>query len=99
LLEKYPYRVLPIKWLETNKETYKNAVIRIQGKDELGLLSEITTLIANDLNINMRSVNFNSKGKTFDGKIVVMIKSVDHLKSLIYRMSKINGVQKVSRIK
>jgi GTP pyrophosphokinase len=99
LLEKYPYRVLPIKWLETNKETYKNAVIRIQGKDELGLLSEITTLIANDLNINMRSVNFNTKGKTFDGKIVVMIKSVDHLKSLIYRMSKINGVQKVSRIK
>ncbi len=99
LLERYPYRVLPIKWLETSKEVYKNAVIRIQGKDELGLLSEITTLIANDLNINMRSINFTTKGKMFDGKIVVMIKSVDHLKSLLHRMEKISGIHKVKRIK
>ena len=99
LLERYPYRVLPIKWLETNEDVYKNAIIKIQGKDELGLVGEITTLISNDLNINMRSINFNTKGKLFEGKVTVMIKTVEHLNSLIHRIGKINGVKKVSRIK
>jgi len=99
LLDKYPYRVLPIKWLNTNEEIYKNAVIRIQGKDELGLVGEITSLISKDLNINMRSINFESKGKLFDGRVTVMIKSVDHLNGLIYRLGKIKGVQKVNRVK
>jgi GTP pyrophosphokinase len=99
LLNRYPYRVLPIKWLNTNEEIYKNAVIRIQGKDELGLVGEITSLISKDLNINMRSINFESKGKLFDGRVTVMIKSVDHLNGLIYRLGKIKGVQKVNRVK
>ena len=99
LLERYPYRVLPIKWLDTNEEIYKKAVIRIQGKDELGLVGEITSLISKNLNINMRSINFESKGKLFDGRVTVMIKSVDHLDGLIYRLGKIKGVGKVSRVK
>ena len=99
LLERYPYRVLPIKWVETNEEVFKSAVIKVIGKDELGLVGEITSLIANDLNINMRSLNFDTKGKMFEGKITVMIKSVAHLTSLIHRIGKINGVQKVNRIK
>ncbi len=99
LLERYPYRVLPIKWIETDNEIYKTAVIKVVGKDELGLVGEITTLISNDLNINMRSINFNTKGKLFEGKITVMIKSVNHLNGLIHRIGKIAGVQKVNRIK
>lgn len=99
LLERYPYRVLPIKWLDTNEEVYKNAVIRIQGKDELGLVGEITSMISNNLNINMRSIIFKTKGKQFDGRVTVMIKSVDHLNGLIYRLGKIKGVLKVNRIK
>jgi GTP pyrophosphokinase len=99
LLERYPYRVLPIKWIETDNEVYKTAVIKVIGKDELGLVGEITTLISNDLNINMRSINFNTKGKLFEGKITVMIKSVNHLNGLIHRIGKIAGVQKVKRIK
>ncbi|RLD90472.1 MAG: RelA/SpoT family protein [Bacteroidetes bacterium] len=99
LLERYPYRVLPIKWLDTNEEIYKNAVIRIQGKDELGLVGEITSLISKDLNTNMRSINFESKGKLFDGRVTVMIKSVDHLNALIYRLGNIKGVEKVTRVK
>ncbi len=99
LLERYPYRVLPIKWVETNEETFKSAIIKVIGKDELGLVGEITTLISNDLNINMRSISFDTKGKMFEGRITVMIKSVNHLTSLIHRIAKINGVQKVKRIK
>ena len=99
LLERYPYRVLPIKWIETNNEVYKTAVIKVVGKDELGLVGEITTLISNNLNINMRSINFNTKGKLFEGKITIMIKSVNHLNGLIHRIGKITGVQKVNRIK
>ncbi len=99
LLERYPYRVLPIKWLANNDEIFKNAVIRIQGTDELGLVGEITSVISNNLNINMRSINFQTKGKHFEGRVTVLIKSVDHLNSLIYRLGKIKGVQKVTRVK
>lgn len=99
LLERYPYRVLQIKWLKSNEDKFKKAVIKIQGKDELGLVGEITSLIYNDQNINMRSINFNTKGKLFEGKVTVMIKTVEYLNGLIHRIEKINGVTKVSRVK
>jgi GTP pyrophosphokinase len=99
LLEKYPYRVIPVKWITTGKEVFKEAVIKLKGRNEIGLLNEITNIISNDLNINMRSINMNTKGNRFEGKINLMVKSNDHLNWVIHKIGKVNGVEKVTRLK
>ncbi len=99
LLERYPYRVIPIRWITTGNEIYKEAIIRLKGRNEVGLLNEVTNIISNDLNINMRSVSINTKGNRFEGKITLMVKSNDHLNWVIHKIGKVNGVEKVTRVK
>ncbi len=99
LLEKYPYRVIPIKWITTGNEVFKEAIIKLKGRNEIGLLNEVTNIISNDMNINMRSVNINTKGNRFEGNITLMVKSNEHLNWAIHKIEKVNGVEKVTRIK
>ncbi len=99
LLEKYPYRVIPIRWITTGNEIFKQAVIKLKGKNEIGLLNEVTNIISNDLNINMRAININTKGNRFEGKITLMVKSNEHLNWIIHKIGKVNGVEKVTRLK
>jgi len=99
LREKYDYRVLDIKWITSGEETFSVANLRITGQDELGVVGAITTVITNDLRVNIRSLSFQTMGKKFVGKVSVSIKNFNHLDQLIHKINKVNGVDKVLRIK
>lgn len=95
----YPYRLMNVKWIKGKEESYVSANMRITGEDKLGLVGSITNIITNDLKVNMRSINFNSKGKKFTGILSVLIKDTEHLKQLIAKIMKVDGVEKVVRVK
>jgi len=99
LREKYEYRVLEIKWVTSGEDYYSVANLRITGTDELGMLGSITKVIADDLRVNMQSVNFQTMGKKFVGKVSVSIKNNEHLDQLMHKIGKVNGVEKVLRVK
>ncbi len=96
---KYPYRVMPIKWISSSGETFSSANLRITGTDAIGLVSAITRTITDDLRVTMRSINFNKKGKHFEGKVSVMVKDFNHLDQLIAKINLVKGVEKVVRVK
>jgi GTP pyrophosphokinase len=91
--------VLDVKWISSSQAKYWLANLRITGKDELGVVGAITKVVTDDLRVNMRAVNFQTKGKLFDGRITVMVKDNDHLDQLIYKLGKVAGVDKVVRMK
>jgi GTP pyrophosphokinase len=99
LTSKYPYRVMAIKWLKGDDEIFSTTNLRITGTDELGLVSSITRTISDDLRVNMRSINFNRKGRHFEGRVTVMIKDHDHLDQLIAKLTQVKGVERVVRVK
>ena len=99
LLSRYPYRVIDIKWIQSKEDTFTTTNLKITGTDELGLVSAITRTITEDLRVNMRSINFNKKGKYFEGRVAVMIKDFDHLDQLIAKLNMVKGVEKVNRVK
>ena len=99
LFERYQYRVLDVKWISSSDAKFSLANLRITGKDELGVVGAITKVITNDLRVNMRAVNFQTKGKLFDGHITVMVKDNEHLDQLIHKLGKVPGVDKVVRMK
>ncbi|MFK5857384.1 MAG: HD domain-containing protein [Bacteroidota bacterium] len=96
---KYEYRVLEIKWISSGDNQFSEANLRITGTDELGILGSITKVIADDLRVNMQSVNFQTMGKKFVGKVCVSIKNNEHLDQLIHKLKKVDGVAKVVRVK
>ena len=96
---KYEYRVLEIKWMTSDENHFSIANLRITGADELGIVGSITKVITDDLRVNMQSVNFQTMGKKFVGKVSVSIKNNEHLQQLIHKINKVIGVDKVIRIK
>lgn len=97
LKTKYPYRVMEVKWTAEVEDVYSNANLRITGKDEIGIVGAITKVITDDLRVNMRSVNFQTSGKKFVGKVSVSVKDHDHLSQLVAKLAKVKGVDKVVR--
>ncbi len=99
LLSKYPYRVMMVKWLKSGKTAISTTNLKISGTDELGVVSAITKTITDDLRVNMRSINFQKKGKHFEGRVCVMVKNHEHLDQLIAKINLVKGVEKIIRVK
>jgi len=96
LQSKFSYRILKSKWIDSSQEEF-SATINISGIDNLGIANEITKLISNSLNINMKKMSFETEGNTFKGRIIFKVKTKNILNKLIQRLKKINGIEKVTR--
>ncbi|MES2679377.1 MAG: bifunctional (p)ppGpp synthetase/guanosine-3',5'-bis(diphosphate) 3'-pyrophosphohydrolase [Bacteroidota bacterium] len=97
LLSNYAYRVVKAKW--TNDELISFlAGLKITGTDELGIVNNITKVISNENNVNMRAINFDTDDGIFEGTIMVYVHDTKHLNHLIENLKKVKGVNKVDRI-
>ncbi len=92
----YGHKMVKIQWSETDI-LYFLASIKIIGIDKIGIIRDISRLIAEELNVNIRSFNLESKDNVFEGEIKLFISDVKQLKELIKNLSKIDGIKKVFR--
>ncbi len=99
LAERYPYRILEVKWTGSEEKPFYRVNLKINGNDELGIVEAITKTITGDLRVNMRSINFTTKGKKFEGRVSLMIRNHEHLDQLIHRLKQVKGVEKITRVK
>ena len=96
LQSKFAYRIIKSKWIDSSQE-YFNSKVKISGIDNLGIVSEITRIISNSLNIDIKKMSFDTEENTFTGKITLKVKTKSILDKLIDRLKKINGIEKVIR--
>ncbi len=97
LLSNYAYRVVKAKWVNDQLISFL-AGLKITGTDELGIVNNITKVISNENNINMRSINFDTDDGLFEGTIMIYVHDTKHLNHLIYNLKKVKGVNRVERI-
>jgi GTP diphosphokinase / guanosine-3',5'-bis(diphosphate) 3'-diphosphatase len=97
LREKYPYRIIKAKWKESSKMQFFVSNLRIVGNDRIGLVSDVTKLISNDLKVNIKDLSFSTNGGAFEGKVKVQVRDVDHLGFLKQKLLKIKGITRVVR--
>ncbi|NOZ48066.1 MAG: bifunctional (p)ppGpp synthetase/guanosine-3',5'-bis(diphosphate) 3'-pyrophosphohydrolase [Chlorobi bacterium] len=95
---KYPYRFIPAQWSEFDHDASFMTALFITGIDRTGMINNISKVITTDLQVNMRSINLNSQGGVFEGKVEILIKDKADLDSLMKNIKKIKGVLKVTRI-
>lgn len=96
LQSKFAYRILKSKWIDSSLLEY-SSTIRISGIDNLGIVNEITKLISNTLNINIKKMSFDTVDNIFRGKITLKVRTKNILNDLMKRLKKINGIEKVVR--
>lgn len=97
LLSNYAYRVVKAKWTNEHLISFL-AGIKIIGTDEIGIVNNITKVISNENNINMRSINFDTDDGLFEGTIMVYVHDTKHLTHLLENLKKVKGVSHVVRI-
>lgn len=96
LRSNYAYRVIKAKW-QSQKAKEFLANVLFKGIDDVGLVHNITQTISNDLNVNMKSISFESNDGVFDGRISVYVYDKDHLNNLMKRLRNVEGVLTVER--
>jgi guanosine-3',5'-bis(diphosphate) 3'-pyrophosphohydrolase len=89
-------RIVDVGWPSANEADFMTG-IHIGGEDRPALLSDITHVISTYQNTNIRSVNMDSKGSLFDGKVILYVKDTDHLARIIEKIKRIPGIQSVER--
>jgi GTP pyrophosphokinase len=97
LQSNYAYRIMSAKWIDSSQQVYTSQ-INLSGIDNLGLVNDITSLISDNMHVNMKSISFTSDDGVFTGKITLQVKNQTMLKKLIERLKKINGIDKVTRV-
>jgi len=97
LMAKYGDRIVKAKWNNLESISFLSG-IKITGIDRFGIINELTKIISEELNVNIKSFVIESNNSTFEGKIMLYILDTEHLNNLIKKIKKINGVQTISRI-
>ena len=97
LQSNYAYRIMPAKWIDSTQQEFLVKII-LTGIDHIGLVKEITTVVSENMHVNMKSISFESHDGLFSGKINVVVKNNTIVKKLFERLKKINGIDKVTRV-
>jgi GTP pyrophosphokinase len=84
------------RWIDASQEDFK-AVIKLSGLDNLGLVSQITEEISNNLHFDIKSISFDSQESIFEGRISLVVKNKNILEELMGHLKKIEGIDRITR--
>lgn len=95
LAAKYGNRVVSPQWMALEQEYPVR--ISLKGIDRMGLLSDISSLIASSFGINMRKVQLSTDEGLFEGYIELLVKDKKNLENMVKALQATNGIQEVVR--
>ena len=97
LQSNYAYRIINAKWIDSSQQDF-TVIINISGIDTFGLANNITKVISDNMNVNMKKLNFQTNSGVFSGSITMLVKSNNYAMKVMEKIKKLNGVEKVKRI-
>ena len=97
LRSNYAYRIMSAKWIDSSQQVFR-AIIKLTGIDRLGLVNSITKVVSENMNVNIKSIQFDTNSGVFNGKISVEVNNNNFVSKLMERLQKINGIEKVFRV-
>ena len=92
----YGGRIVATEW--TSLDDRFSAHITIEGIDRRGILMELTSLISNQLGIDMRKLDIEASGEVFHCDLHVRVADADAVRQLCSLASKIDGVTSATRV-
>jgi len=97
MFTRFGYRVIPARWSGKSGTQY-TIVLRVIGNDDIGIVTNLTSVISKENGINLRSINIDSNDGLFHGNISVTLNNTDALNGLIKKLKTIKGIKQVTRI-
>ena len=90
-------RIVAARW-NINDDMLFLAKIQIQGLDRIGLLNEITQVISNQHNVNMKKLVVECESEIFNANIQLLVRNTDEVDHMIRTLKAVKGINQVIRV-
>ena len=97
LMSKYGYRIVKTRWTSSKTSSFL-ASISVSGIDDIGVLNQITQIISQKMEVNVKSMSIESNNGIFEGTLKVYVKDNNQLDALLSELGNLSGIQDVKRI-
>lgn len=94
--ERYPYRIIRTRWSGKIGAQF-GATLRIVGRDDIGIVTNITSIINKEKDTTLRNISIESHDGIFNGYLVVGVSDQSSLNQLIRKLKTVKGVKDVER--
>ena len=97
MFSRFGYRIVPAKWSGKGQGDGYVVTLRIVGRDDIAIVTNITSVIGKEPNVSLRSLNINSTDGLFQGSFTVMVRDTIALNQLVKKLKGVKGVKSVER--
>lgn len=74
------------------------AVLNVVGQDDIGIVTNITSIINKESNVSLRSISIDSNDGIFSGHLTIGISDTASLTNIIKKIKTVKGVKDVQRV-
>ena len=93
----YGNRILDAKW-DMHKKLFFDATIRLGGIDRRGMVNDVTRVISNQLNVDIRKIMFTTADGIFEGTIDLRVYDRENVKAIIDILKQVDDLKEISQI-
>jgi GTP pyrophosphokinase len=97
MIQRFGYRIVSARWSGKSGSHYPIS-LRVVGRDDIGIVTNITSLISKESKVTMRSISVDSIDGVFQGHITVLVSDLNDLEGLVKRIKTVKGVKQVERL-
>lgn len=97
MIAKFGYRIVNARWSGKSEGTAYPITLRIVGHDDIGIVTNITSLISKEKQVTLRSISIDSNAGLFQGNLTIMVSDLKQLDSILRKLKTVKGVKNVSR--
>ncbi len=94
--ERYPYRMITTRWSGKIGSQFA-ATLRVVGRDDIGIVTNITSIISKEKNASLRNIAIDSHDGLFQGHLTIGVSDTNSLNALIKKIQTVKGVKEVQR--
>ena len=95
--QRFGYRIVKARWAGKAEGTQYPITLRVVGHDDIGIVTNITSIINKEDGISLRSISIDSNDGLFWGNLTVMLGDTGRLEALIKKLRTVKGVKQVTR--
>ena len=89
--------MIPVRWSGKSGNQF-SATLRVTGRDDIGIVTNITSIISKEKNASLRNIAIDSHDGIFHGTLVIGVTDNELLASLLRKIQTVKGVKEVTRV-
>lgn len=97
MFSRFGYRIIQARWSGKGENGYV-VTLRVIGRDDITIVSNITSVITKENGVTLRSLNIDTVDGFFQGNFAVMVRDTNALGMLVNKIKTVKGVTSVERI-